>query len=46
MNWRYLGPAKIRDNGRHFYVFSDLSHQELLVCYILIIDLILKVDFV
>ena len=46
MNWRRLGPAKIRDNGRHFHVFSDHSYQELLVCYIQIIYIILKFDFV
>ena len=46
VNWRHLGPAKIHDNGRYFYVFRDLSYQELLVCYIQIIYIILKFDFV
>ena len=46
MNWRHLGPAKIHDNGRHFYVFSDFSYQELLVCYIQIFYIILKLNFV
>ena len=30
----HLGPANIHYNGRYFYVFSDLSYHELLVCYI------------
>ena len=46
VNWRHLGPAKIRDNGRHFYVFSDLLYQELLVCDIQIVYIIMKFDFV
>ena len=46
VNGRHPGPAKIHDNGRHFDVFSDLSYQELLVCYIQIIYIILKFDFV
>ena len=46
MNWRHLEPAKIRDNGRHFYVFRYLSYHELLVCYIQIIYIILKFCFV
>ena len=46
MNWPDPGPAKIHDFGRHSYVFSDLLYQELLVCYIQIIYIILKFDFV
>ena len=45
MNWRHLGPAKIRNNGRHFYVFSDILYPELLVCYIQIFYIILKLNF-
>ena len=46
VNWRHPGPAKIHDNGRHFYVFSDLLYYELLVCYIQIIYIVLKFNFV
>ena len=46
MNWPEPGPAKIHDFGRHFHVFSDLSYQELLVCYIQIIHIVLKFNFV
>ena len=45
-NWPDPGPAKIHDSGRHFYVFKELLYYELLVCYIQIIFIILKFDFV
>ena len=45
VNWPDLGPAKIRNFGRHFYVFSDLLYQELLVCYIQMFYIILKLNF-
>ena len=46
VNWPEPGPAKIRDFGRHSYVFNDLSYYELLVWYIQMINIILKFDFV
>ena len=28
VNWRDLGPAEIRNFGRHVHVFSDILHQD------------------
>ena len=44
-HWPDPGPAKIRNFGRHFHVISDLLYHELLVCYIQILFIILKFNF-
>ena len=46
VNWPEPGPAKIRNFGRRFHVFSGLLYSELLVCYIQIIYIVLKFNFV
>ena len=46
VNWPEPSPAEIYDFGRRFIVFDNILYYELLVCYIEMLYIVPKTNFV